>query len=192
MQDLPEQLISELKAGRLPPITDELIDYVLARIPKRKYMEIIGLKKNSQGSLNKQADNYGLPLRADDFGHLDVADILLEFHKFLAKKANILKFETNLKDDDPLMQGKTTANLEKYRGEKYKIIKMHRMELEGSIIKKQDCREWLMRLAGFIRKAGNHLQKEYGPDAQKLLDEALEQFESVVVESLGEKAKDGE
>jgi len=80
-------------------------------------------------------------------------------------------------DGDPLLSGTTTPALERYRDERAKLAKLDRLERERDLLKRHEVHEMLSRVASILRGAGEVLQREYGAQAHKILDEALDDAE---------------
>lgn len=79
-------------------------------------------------------------------------------------------------NDDGLV-GPDSPALERYRDEKAKLAQLDRFEREGKLLPRDLVHEKLGRLGLILRRAGEQLQRKYGPDAQQTLDEALDDFE---------------
>jgi len=81
---------------------------------------------------------------------------------------------------DPLLAGGTSQALEEYRRERAKLARLDRLEREGQLVRRSEIHEALALLAAHIRKAGERLGRRFGPDAQEILDEALNRFEQAL------------
>lgn len=93
---------------------------------------------------------------------------------------------------DAMCAGQNTGSpaIEKYREEQFKMARLKRLEMEKTLLPREAMQSGLMQLAGLLRSAGKTLQTEYGPDAQNILDEALDEFEALVKEQYGEEEKE--
>jgi hypothetical protein len=94
---------------------------------------------------------------------------------FLADKAGVLS-----RADDPLLTGPASPALERYREEKALLAKLDRQDREKSLLPRDQARVSLGRCASILRNAGETLQKQFGPAALEILNEALEDFETEV------------
>ena len=87
------------------------------------------------------------------------------------------------RDPDQLLQGTTSPALERYREERAKLARLDRLERERQLIPRDEIHVLLAQIAQLIRGAGEILQRNYGPDAQQTLDEALDEA-AALIESL--------
>lgn len=69
---------------------------------------------------------------------------------------------------------------------KARLAELELRKQQGELLDRQEVRQLLGRLAVILRGAGATLGRQYGPEAQKLLDEALADFEREVAHGLGE------
>jgi hypothetical protein len=146
-----------------------------ATIPKKHWEKMSG---RHRGQLTEQADRYDIP-----FGGavIDLTKVVPDLHKFLA--ANALKLA---KPDDPLMAGGDSPMLEKYREEQYLMAKLKRGEMERTLIPRDETRMCMGRMASILRNCGEVLQRQFGPGALDVLNEALDDAEGEVNRCLGE------
>ena len=145
-------------------------------IPKKHWLEMSGRQAKV---INSQAARYGLP-----FGEspIDLPKVVRALHDFLATNATRLTGDTA---GDPLLVGGNSPALERYRDEQWRIAKIKRHEMEGDFIARDTVHESLARLAALLRQAGELLQKQYGTDAQAILDETLDEWARLIPELLG-------
>lgn len=124
--------------------------------------------------LREQADLYGIP-----FGEatIDLVKVAKALHDFLARKARVL---AAAETDDPLLVGESSPALERYRDEKAKLARLDRLEREGQLIARDQIHDALARVASVLRNAGETLQRSYGLDAHRILDEALNDAQAEV------------
>jgi hypothetical protein len=133
-------------------------------IPKAHWIEMSGRQHKI---LNEQVERHGMPIAGRT---IDLPAVARWIHEFLA--AN--KFKLARDDlDEAFLDGGDSPALERWRS--YKADR-EKLALE------RDLREWIRRdevhdgfsvLAGHLRRAGEMLQRQYGPDAHSILDEAL-------------------
>lgn len=133
-------------------------------IPRNHYEQLSGRQRKV---LNEQAVRYGLPIGAKI---VKLSELLPAFHAFFAKHGR------RILDciDDPLLGGGDSPALERYRNEKAILAKLERQEKQRRLLPRDLIHEALMRTASILRKTGELLHKNHGPDAGRLLAEALE------------------
>jgi hypothetical protein len=89
--------------------------------------------------------------------------------------------------DDVLMQGDGSPALERYREERAALARMDRLERERVLVRRDEVREGLGRIATIIREAGESLQRQYGSGAAALLFEAMDEARREVDRWFGEQ-----
>lgn len=85
-------------------------------------------------------------------------------------------------------EGETTESLERLRTARARLAEMDIAEREADLVRAGDLREILLRAASRIREGGENLGRKFGPDAQRVLDEAVEAAEGLIGEALGDEA----
>jgi hypothetical protein len=148
-----------------------------ATIPKKHWEKMSG---RHRGQITEQADRYDIP-----FGGpvIDLTKVVPALFDFFA--ANALKLA---KPDDPLMAGGDSPMLEKYREEQYLMAKLKRGEMERTLIPRDEARVAQGRIASIIRNCGEVLQRQFGPAALDILNEALDDAEAEVNRMFSEQA----
>jgi len=126
-------------------------------IPQRHWRAMSGRQAKV---LREQAARYGLP-----FGErtVELPAVVRALHDFLA--ANAHKLAADEPDDPPA--------LEKKREEDWRMARLKRHILEGHYLPRATVHDALARLASRIRGCGETLQRQFGPEALKILDNAL-------------------
>jgi len=126
------------------------------KIPKKDWVELSGRKRQI---LDEQAARYGMPVTGRT---VDLGAFLTWFHDWLAKNARKL----------------TEADSEELcRSEKAKLLRLDRMEREGSLILREEAHQYFARLAGVLHNLGEVLQREFGPRPLRLLNQAIGDFD---------------
>lgn len=74
---------------------------------------------------------------------------------------------------DPLLVGSDSPALEQYRRQRARLAELDVAEREGKLISREKLHAAMAKFAGVIRQAGEVLQRQYGTDAHKVLDDAL-------------------
>lgn len=141
-----------------------------AAIPKKHYIELSGRQSRT---LNQQAEIYGIPIGGRT---IELGRVLKWLHDFLAKHKHRFAAEA----DDPLLEGMDQSLKDalvreqiKEKREKAKLAGMQRLEREGALVGRQESHQAWARVAGILRSKGEALQRQFGPDALTLLNEAL-------------------
>jgi len=135
-------------------------------VPKIHYREMSGRQSRT---INEQAERYGLPWPPGKT--VDLTAIVKWVHDFLARnKVRLNAPET----DDPLLGGTNSAALERYRDERAKLARLERLQKEGELLPREDVHQVLGQIATVLRSAGEILGRQFGADAQDVLNEALD------------------
>ena len=92
--------------------------------------------------------------------------------------------------DDALLAGESSPALERYREERAALARLDRLERERVLVNRQEVREGFSRIASILRTAGDTLQRQYGPGALEILNEALVEAEREMERSDGEPTDD--
>ena len=151
-------------------------DAIVHAIPKGLWCEWSGRQAKV---INEQADRYRLPLRGRT---IDLPEFVRAFHDFLAASAKKLAGSDS---EDPLLAGAASPALELYRQEKYKLARLDRLMQEGRLLRFDDVRDRLTRVASIIRQAGELLEKQHGKEAHAILETALDDAQ-LEIDALGE------
>lgn len=144
-------------------------------IPQKHWREMSGRQTKV---LHEQAERYGIP-----FGDrtINLPAVVRALHDFFRKYAQKLA-----EADDALMSGDSSPALERYREERAALARLDRLEREQVLVDRQEIRDGLSRIASVLRTAGDTLQKQYGPGALEILNEALAEAEREMERSDGE------
>ena len=141
-------------------------------IPKSDYRLLAGGR--AARTLNEQAVRYRIPIQGPT---VDLYALIQWLHQFLADNRHKLVAESG----DVLLEGASQALKDEYvrtqileKREKAELARMDRLEREGALLPKEMVREFNARLATVLRTAGDVLQREFGPDAARVVNEALE------------------
>lgn len=79
--------------------------------------------------------------------------------------------------------------LERFRRERTLLSQLEREAREGNLLRREEVHEHLGHLAQILRNAGEVLKRQFGPEAQDVLNEALDEFERRI--KVFEKANKG-
>lgn len=75
------------------------------------------------------------------------------------------------------VDGRVTPALERYREEQAALKRLDRLEREKILIRVDVLHSELLQVFGLIRQAGERLQRMYGPEAQDVINEQLDEAE---------------
>ncbi|QDU28855.1 hypothetical protein ETAA8_39600 [Anatilimnocola aggregata] len=145
------------------------------KIPQKHWREMSGRQTKV---LHEQAGLYGLP-----FGGANIClpDVVLALHNFLAANARKLAAP----DDELMQSGANSPALERYREERATLAKLERQEREGTLLPRDEARDGLGRIATRLRAAGELLERQFGPEAREILDEALSDADREIEQVFG-------
>lgn len=88
--------------------------------------------------------------------------------------------------DDPLLADGDSPALERYRLAKAKHAELDLEHRRSQLIDREKCRIVLSRWAVVIRRMGEKLARRHGNDAAETVNQALEECQSIVTESLSD------
>jgi hypothetical protein len=129
--------------------------------------------------LNEQAALYGIPFGG---ATINLNDVVRSLHDFLAANARKLSA-----DDDLLGSGVPSPALERYREERAILARLDRQERERQLVRRDEVRTGLARVAVILQAAGESLAREYGPGAAEIVAEALADAEREVDRWFGDE-----
>ncbi|MEX2025874.1 MAG: hypothetical protein WEH44_01215 [Pirellulaceae bacterium] len=81
---------------------------------------------------------------------------------------------------DPLLTGPASPALERYREERAIMARLERQEKERSLLPREAVREGLDKIAATLRAAGDALRRQFGEEAQRILNDSLDQAERTI------------
>jgi hypothetical protein len=142
-------------------------------IPQKHWWQMSGRQAKV---LYEQAERYGLPIGQ---AVIDLPKVVRKLHDFLAANAN------KLLADDALMAGGSSPALEEYRRERAVLARLDRLEREGQLLPRDGVRDALGRMAALLRAAGDILGREFGSEAQNVLNEAIDDIRSEINRTFG-------
>lgn len=80
-------------------------------------------------------------------------------------------------EDDPLLAGFDSPALERYRAAKASLAELDLAEREGTLLPLERTRAFLFTLADTLRHANENLQRQFGPEAMKIITGALDSMD---------------
>lgn len=158
----------------------------LRTTPKRDYMAMSG---RSARVLIDQARRHGLPYPTGSREPVDLTAVIRWLHDLLSTHGQRLSAPET---DDPMMAGASSPALERYREERAKLARLERLQKEGQLLPREAVHEALVRIAAILRSAGEILGREHGPEAQDVLNEALDDAQREIDRSFGEREGEGD
>lgn len=138
-------------------------------VPQKLYRMMSGRQAKQ---LNEQADRYGIPFGG---AKIDLCAVILKFHEFLSANSQKL---ASARAPDPVMQ--------KQRETKIRLMEIEIQEKENRLVPRHEVRQHLTRIAAILRRAGDRLQRQFGPEAVDVLNEALDDARAEIGRSFGE------
>lgn len=136
-------------------------------IPQKHWRQMSGRQTKV---LHDQAKTYGLPIGG---ATIDLPAFVRSFHDFLAANSRVL----SKAGEAGSSKAANSPALERYREERAKLARLDRLEREAELMPRVYVQEGLGRIAALLRGMGDVLQRTYGPDALRLLDETLDDAE---------------
>jgi hypothetical protein len=151
-------------------------------IPQKHWRQMSGRQPKV---LREQAQRYGLPFGG---ATIHLPEVVLALHDFLAANARKLAAD----DDADALLGSDAPSpaLERYREERAAIARLDRLERERVLVRRDEIRQGLGRIAAILRTAGETLGQQYGNDAAEILNEALDDAERDIARFFGREADD--
>ena len=138
-------------------------------IPKRHWAEMSG---RSRQIIIDHAKRHGFPT-ADRT--ISLPNFLRYLYDWLAKNSRKLHAPET---EDEMLIGSGNANspaLERFRSIKADLAAHELREKEGDVIDSGKIRQAHGQMASVLRSASDSLQKQFGPEAHRILDDALEE-----------------
>lgn len=93
----------------------------------------------------------------------------------------------HIKVDDPLLaDGADSPGLERYRLAKAALAELDLAERQHQLVSVERLREQLLRWAVILKRLGQRVQKRWGPDAHRAIEDALGECQRVVDDEFGD------
>lgn len=143
-------------------------EFIYGRIPQKHVRDLAGRQTKQ---LHEFADRWGAPVGGPA---LDLGALLRWLFGFPKKCQDAAEAAAS---DDPLLMGQTTPALERYREEKWRLARLERERIEGTLVPLAHVQDLLNMQAMRIRQAGEQLERQKGPDAADILREALDDLD---------------
>ncbi len=137
-------------------------------IPQKHWVRMSG---RSCKVLREQSERYGIPFGERD---INLAAVARALHDFLSSNRARLAADNG---DGEMAAGPPSAALERWRRAKASMAELDLQERRNQLLPLDKVHEALGRLCAIMRTAGETLQRQHGPDALKILDDALDDYE---------------
>jgi hypothetical protein len=99
------------------------------------------------------------------------------------------KVEQVASKPDPLLAGGNSEALERYREAKADMAEMERDAQRGQLVPRHQLEPAFTAYAAAVRRAGEALQRQYGPGAADMLNEALDDAERAMQAAITAEVK---
>jgi len=142
-------------------------------IPKSHWLAMSG---TSYATLKHHSGRYGVPVQTEI---IDLSAVARWLHDFLSRNAAKLANDA----DDPAMSDRIepgSAALERYRQERFLMVRLDRMERERTLVDRAKIHEAFAIAASVLRRAGDNLACQFGEGARRLLNQAIDDAERTV------------
>jgi hypothetical protein len=156
----------------------------IAAVPKKTYCEFAGRQTKV---LHEQADAYGIPLRG---ATIDLAAVIRWLHDFLAEHKYALPAIVSGEDGATSPRDKLTLEQIEVYKRRVVLLEQKIAREEAMLIPRHEIHELLVQLAKVLRGAGERLHKQYGEQAASILDAALSDYESTIMQLAVESKSD--
>jgi len=150
---------------------EEVFRQMASALPKKLYLEASG--KSTQ-VCHEQADRWEIPLRGRT---IDLRAILQRFHAILVEHGRKLSAIASADELDPAVQDASSPYLEEKRKWESKQARLKYETAAQQRIRRDDVDKGLEALAVILQNAGEALLRQFGPDAQRIVNDALEDFD---------------
>ena len=137
-------------------------------IPQKHWVRMSGRQWKI---LREQAELYGISF-ADPV--IDLTRVVRQIHDFFAKHFRRLAAPT---DGDGDFEGASKNLKDKWLKERIRIERMKADEMEKKAVYWDQLQPALVDFGTGMRRAGEILQRQYGPEAAMVLEEALDEFD---------------
>lgn len=146
-------------------IEDKRRDGYYRAVPKKLWKKWSGRQDKI---ILEQAARYGFPMLRG--AKIDLPSFVKRWYDWLAENARKL---TGADDEDPALAGVASPALEKKRQLDCRRLELLLEREQGLWIKRQIVHEGHNRIGAILRVAGEALLRQYGPAAQKIINDAL-------------------
>ena len=143
-----------------------------AALPTQLWQKSSGCRRQQ---IDEQGQTYGLPIAGKT---INLPALARALHRFIAEHWTSLRAA---KDDGVGAPAEPASpELERWRRARADMAELDLEQRRGDLVDRREFQALLLRTAHILRGLGESLQRQYGPDAQGLLDEAIDDVEREV------------
>ncbi|MBE3132301.1 MAG: hypothetical protein IMZ55_02425 [Acidobacteria bacterium] len=164
-----EEAAAEAQARAWAEEQSRLVHY--RTVPKRHLCRLFDRQTKV---LHEWADRYGFPFRGET---LDLFAVCKAISEYLSRN----KYSLPDGSEDPLLAGASQALKDEYvraqideKKKRAALLEIEIREREDRLVSREEIHAGLGRIAAILRDAGEKLQRKFGPEAHRLLSEALD------------------
>ena len=137
---------------------------LFASIPTSLWQKWSGCRRQQ---LVEQAQTYNLPIAGKS---IDLPALARAIHRFLADSWLALR---EAKKDVGAPAEPASPELERWRKARADMAQLNLDQRLGDLVDRREFQPLLLRIAHIMRGCGDTIQRQYGPDAQNVLDEGI-------------------
>lgn len=142
-----------------------------ASIPQKHWRTMSGRQTKQ---INEQAARYGIPF---DGASIDLPSVVRALHDFLA--SHKARLAVSDEEDALFAAGSNSPALERWRTARAAHAELDLGARRRQLLDREAVHTTLGQMAGILRSMGESLQKQFGDDALRLLNEALNEFDEL-------------
>lgn len=154
------------------------VDAAYRAVPKKRWLQWSGRQHKT---VAEQAATYGLPIGG---ASIDLAELAPKLHDFLARIAPYYARWITNADEDALLLGEATPSLERLRKAQAELTEFKLKQLKRDVVPREEVHQKLARTASIVRGCGDALQRQFGPEAHQILEDALNDVDRQIAEWL--------
>lgn len=149
-------------------------------IPKAHWREMAGGRQHK--ALSAQAERWGFPI---DGAVVDLPRFIRFFHEWL--EANGDRLRAADAEEAAIFAGVRESDeaLIRFRNARADLAEVELGRRRRELLDRADLRNSLGLMAAAIRRAGDALQRTFGPDAHRVLEDAIDECEQAIDGMLG-------
>lgn len=120
-------------------------------------------------------------------GHYEVVPAIVHW---LTKEGPWKTRRRGTDDADPLLsEAIDTPALERYRTARAKMVELEYEKACRTVMPVEDVREAFAGAAGHLRKLGESLAKQFGPAAQQMLNDGIDEYAQIIAAKFGDSER---
>lgn len=143
----------------------------LSKIPMEEWFDRCG---TTDHKARQQIKKHGLPLPTRKREAFDLGELASWLHRFLEEHE--ARLSADLEEDNRM----DVLWLEELRKESAKLTRLKRLEQEEKLLPVAEVVDVFLRHAMILNKASVQLGRQYGPEAQAIMNDAIEDAERMM------------